>query len=79
MEVIWDSGANPCKSRIPNPKSLLVPVPKDRHEHVVTVREDRGADVNGFADSALDRKPPAVNSWTQALDDHALRERVQRR
>jgi hypothetical protein len=60
------------KSRLPNPKSLvLVAVSKDGHEDVVAVSEDPRGHVHGFADRPFDRKPPPVDIGTDVLDDDA--------
>jgi hypothetical protein len=48
-------------------------MPQLRHNHVMPIGEDVGADVDRFPHRAFDREPPAVNRWLHALDDHAAR------
>jgi hypothetical protein len=51
-----------------------VPIAERRDDDVVSIREDRGGDVDRFSDSPLDWKTSAIDLRTHSLDDDALRE-----
>src|SRR4051812_22762216 len=64
------------ESRIPISESRHVAIPKNRHDHVVAVREDVRGDVDALAGSPFDRESAAIDLGPDPFDDDAADERL---
>jgi len=53
-----------------------VAIPQDSSEDIVAVRDDHGCDIDAFADSTLDGKPPSVYRGLHLNDDDAATLRI---